>query len=130
MAGRCTATTRKAHACRNPALPGLTVCAAHQSNDRSTTEQGSQFEVDVVKILALLGYRVDRNVTLNGCQIDILATYRTGLIELRLMVECKDYAPRRPVGVEDINFSGGAEPTHAIHRPRDLGRRYVPGFDR
>jgi RNA polymerase sigma factor (sigma-70 family) len=57
--------------------------------------------------LRLLGYRVERNVTINGCQIDVFAEYRTGMIPLRLMVECKDYGDGRTVGIEEVNkFSG------------------------
>jgi RNA polymerase sigma factor (sigma-70 family) len=58
-------------------------------------------------VLRLLGYQVHRNVLINGCQIDLMAEYRTGMIPLRLMVECKDYGDSRTVGVEEIKtFSG------------------------
>lgn len=60
-----------------------------------------------MRILRLLGYSVERNLTVAGCQIDLFAEYRTGVIPLRLLVECKDYAEATNVGVEEVKeFSG------------------------
>src|SRR4029079_14312631 len=69
------------------------------------------FEESVLKVLRLLGYKVEQNITLAGCQIDIVAEYRTGVIPIRLMVECKDYAPGHTVGVDEVKeFSGALYP--------------------
>lgn len=68
---------------------------------------GSEFEESVVRILRLLGYTVHRNLTVAGCQIDLYAEYRTGVIPLRLLVECKDYSESTSVGVDEVKeFSG------------------------
>jgi RNA polymerase sigma factor (sigma-70 family) len=68
---------------------------------------GSEFEENVLRVLRLLGYDVRKNITAAGCQIDLYAEYRTGVIPLRLLVECKDYAESSNVGVEDVkDFSG------------------------
>jgi len=69
---------------------------------------GTAFEKEVLKILELLRYTVQRNVHINGCQIDIYAKYTTGVITLRLMVECKDYGEGRNVGIDEIKLFIGA----------------------
>ena len=53
-------------------------------------------------MLRLLGYQVERNTTLAGVQIDLFAEVKTGVIRLRLMVECKDYDVGQTVGIEEI----------------------------
>ena len=66
-----------------------------------------------MKVLRLLGYSVRRDVTINGCQIDIYARYRTGVITMRLMVECKDYAGTKTVGVGEVKeFAGVVSTVH------------------
>ncbi|MBN9381997.1 MAG: sigma-70 family RNA polymerase sigma factor [Chitinophagaceae bacterium] len=68
---------------------------------------GAAFEQEVLKILELLRYKVQRNVHINGCQIDIYGEYATGVITLRLMVECKDYGEGHNVGIDEImRFTG------------------------
>lgn len=107
MLARCKARTRSGERCRNPCIGNGGFCRRHDpaTTDRDLT--GGAFEESTLKVLRLLGYRVERNVTVNGCQIDILAEYRTGIIPLRLMVECKDYSDSRTVGIEEVNkFSG------------------------
>jgi len=72
-----------------------------------TAPLGSQFEDDVLRVLRLLGYVVQKNVTIAGCQIDIYGEYKTGVIPLRIMVECKDYSHQRTVSIEEVRgFSG------------------------
>lgn len=68
---------------------------------------GNAFEKDTLKVLRLLGYKVERDVTINGCQIDLFAEYRTGIIPLKLMVECKDFGFGRTVGIEEVNKFAG-----------------------
>ena len=71
------------------------------------SSDGSAFEKDVLRILNVLGYKVERNVLINNCQVDIYGEYHTGSIPIRLMVECKDYKDNRTVGIMDINKFAG-----------------------
>ncbi len=64
-----------------------------------------EFEEKVLRVLRLLGYKVQRNVRINDCQIDIYGEYQTGVITLRLSVECKDHAGT--IGIDDINKFAG-----------------------
>src|SRR5690349_3914360 len=100
---RCKARTRNGESCRNKAVDDTGFCRSHHPNISQRPTTGSNFEDNTLKVLRLLGYRVERNVSINGCQIDILAEYRTGIIPLRLMVECKDYGLPRTVGIEEVN---------------------------
>jgi len=107
----CKATTGNGTECANPAADETGFCRTHHPDAAKRPSTGDEFEESVLKVLRLLGYTVQRNVTVAGCQIDILAEYRTGVIRLRLIVECKDYGEGRTVGVEDVkNFSGVLHP--------------------
>lgn len=107
MPAQCKGTTRSGTRCRNLAVGSQGFCRTHHPDPIQRPSTGSNFEEKVVKVLRLLGYKVERNVTLNGCQIDIYAEYRTGIIPLRLLVECKDYGPDKDVGIEEINKAVG-----------------------
>lgn len=114
----CNARTRNGEHCRNKAVDDKGFCRSHHPDASTRPTTGSDFEDKTLKVLRLLGYRVERNVSLNGCQIDILAEYRTGIIPLRLMVECKDYSGRT-VGVEEVNKFAGV--LHAARPNVDKG---------
>jgi hypothetical protein len=90
MSEICRATTRSGQPCRNLSIDATGFCRLHHPDAEQRPSSGATFEEKTVKVLRLLGYRVDRNVTINGCQIGIYAEYKTGIISLRLMVECKD----------------------------------------
>ena len=109
MSQRCRGRTRNAQRCRNLAADSTGFCRSHHPDPAFRQSSGGDFEKQVLSILRLLGYSVERNVTLNGCQIDLLAIYHTGVIPLRLMVECKDYD--HPVGIEEVKaFAGSLAP--------------------
>lgn len=109
---RCKAITLRGKQCTNRAFDAAGYCRTHHLDLSKRPSTGGQFEESVLKVLRLLGYSVQHNVTLAGCQIDILAEYWTGAIPLRLMVECKDYDGE--VGVEEIKeFSGALYPARA-----------------
>ena len=104
---KCKAKNRKGNACLNEATDETGYCRFHHPKLSTRPPTGSEFEVQVLKILKLLGYTVDRNVKMNGCQVDVYGEIKTGVITLRLMVECKDYGKKRTVGIEDINKFAG-----------------------
>ncbi|WP_044891512.1 restriction endonuclease [Opitutus terrae] len=56
----------------------------------STVSQGKAFELDVVQLLELKGYKVTRNNLINGTQIDIVASRNDLLENTTLVVECTD----------------------------------------
>src|SRR5437667_7443082 len=66
----------------------------------STTMKGHRFEDRVATLLRLFGYTVERNVLLNGNQIDIRAVVDLPTHTDVLIVECKDY--KRPIGIDKI----------------------------
>ncbi len=104
---QCKATTGSGKKCSNNAIDETGFCRIHHPDMSKRPSTGGEFEESVLKVLRLLGYTVQRNVTVAGCQIDIYGEYRTGVIPLRLMVECKDYGDGQTVGVDDVkDFSG------------------------
>jgi RNA polymerase sigma factor (sigma-70 family) len=104
---RCKARISGAKKCSNNAIDETGFCRAHHPIAEKRRSTGGAFEASVTKVLRLLGYTVQRNVTVAGCQIDMLAEYRTGVIRIRLLVECKDYEDGRTVGVDEVKeFSG------------------------
>ncbi|UCG57269.1 MAG: restriction endonuclease, partial [Phycisphaerales bacterium] len=103
----CKATTRNGEPCRNRAVDATGYCRTHHPIPEERRSSGSSFEANCLKVLRLLGYSVELNVTVGGCQIDIFASYQTGVISLRLMVECKDYAVGRNVGVTELKEFAG-----------------------
>lgn len=108
MKNRCKATTVKGDQCDMAPLDSTGFCRIHHL-DPTKRSTGSEFEESTLKVLRLLGYEVKHNVTLEGSQIDLLAEYKTGVIPLRLMVECKD--EDQNVGIEAIKqFSGALSP--------------------
>lgn len=109
---QCNAKTTSDRQCRNDAVDQSGFCRTHHPDAGKRPSTGEEFEESVLKILRLLGYTVQRNVTVAGCQIDIFAEYRTGAIRLRLMVECKDYGEGQTVGIDEVKeFSGVLYPT-------------------
>src|SRR5579871_4141334 len=71
------------------------------------TPKGVDFEKSVLNILSVLGYKVERDKTIHGSQVDIYGEYSTGIITLRLMVECKDYGKEKAVGIDEVvKFAG------------------------
>jgi hypothetical protein len=92
---KCKATNRNGNQCRNSAVAPHGYCRSHGPEFSVRPSTGRQFEERVLKVLRLLGYRVERDINVNGCQIDLYGEYRTGVIPLRLMVECKDYGQRK-----------------------------------
>lgn len=59
-----------------------------------------QFEADVQTALEAAGYKVQADVLLGGCQIDLYAHRQRDLFTDRLLVECKALA--KPVGVKSL----------------------------
>src|ERR1043166_1441889 len=93
--------------CRNKPMDSSGFCRSHHPKPSKRPSTGRAFEEQVVKVLRLLGYKVERNVSINGCQIDIYAEYRTGVITLKLMVECKNYGKGKTIGIEHVNKFAG-----------------------
>src|ERR1043165_9187072 len=104
---QCKATKRGGDQCCNRAIDSLGFCGRHHPQPRKRPATGSDFEDRVLQVMRLLGYAVERNVTINGCQIDIFGEYITGVIPLKVMVECKDYGRQKTVGIEEINKFAG-----------------------
>lgn len=61
-----------------------------------------RFEELVASLLKHMGYTVELTPTGPDGGVDILATQRSGIGEVLLLVDCKRYAPSRGVGVEII----------------------------
>lgn len=99
---RCKGKTNHGKVCKNQAIDDSGFCRRHHPDPKRRPSKGLTFEEDVASILRLLGYRVERNVTLAGVQVDLFAEMKTGVIGLRLMVECKDYDTKQTVGVEEV----------------------------
>jgi RNA polymerase sigma factor (sigma-70 family) len=99
----CKAINHKGQKCQNKALDTSGFCQYHHNDSSLHPTDGKYFEEEVLKILRVLGYTVERNVHIGGCQVDIYGEYRTGVISLKLMVECKDYSNDKSVGIEDLN---------------------------
>lgn len=107
MSAYCKATKRGGGPCRNKSIDLTGFCRTHHPHPSKRPPTGTAFEEQVLKVLRLLGYKVERNVNINGCQIDVYGEYRTGVITLKLMVECKDYGKGKPVGIEEVNKFAG-----------------------
>ena len=60
----------------------------------------AEFEAYVAMLLRLAGHSVERDVIVNGTQIDLIATRNEGLVRLRYLVECTDQ--HRPVPIEYV----------------------------
>ena len=107
MSEMCNATTRNGKACRRLAVDSSGFCKQHHPSPSERSSTGTNFEHITMKVLRLLGYTVEHNVTKHGCQIDIFAEYRTGIIPIRMMVECKDYGAVRMVGIDEVKKFAG-----------------------
>ena len=104
---RCKGINVDGQACRNAAADNSGFCKRHHPDRSLRPSTGGEFEENVMKVLRLLGFTVERNVTILACQIDLFAQLKTGIIRHRIMVECKDYEPSNIVGIEDVKaFSG------------------------
>lgn len=66
-----------------------------------------RFEELVAAILKDLGYNVELTAQSADGGIDIIATQKTGIGEVLLIVDCKRYAPTRHVGVEIVRSMYG-----------------------
>ena len=108
MLTRCKATNKKGGPCGNRSLDSTGFCRHHHPDFSHRPSTGDNFEEQVLKILGLLGYKGERNVLINGCQIDLYAEFRTGIITLKIMVECKDYRLGKTIGIEEVNKFSGA----------------------
>jgi len=68
----------------------------------STTEKGTNFEQEVLKLFSLMGYNVERNRLLNGRQIDIYGEKESPPGDkIRIAIECKDQEGN--VSVTDVD---------------------------
>jgi RNA polymerase sigma factor (sigma-70 family) len=103
----CKGTNRKGKPCLRRAIGSNGFCRSHDPQDSKRPSTGRAFEEQVFKVLRSLGYKVERNLNVNGCQIDVYGEYRTGIITLRLMVECKDYGTGKTVGIDEMNKFAG-----------------------
>lgn len=113
---QCKSKARSGNRCKNQSVDISGFCRTHHPNVIARASTGNDFEEKVMKTLRLLGYIVERNKTINGCQIDIFAEFVTGIISHTIMVECKDYSFNRTVGIEEINKFAGI-----LHSPRSCG---------
>jgi len=117
----CRGKNAKGNPCQNEAMDGIDLCRYHQNELDLRPSDGTFFEEEVMKILRILGYKVQRNILLNNCQIDIYAEAKIGIITHRLAVECKDYGPNKNVGIEDLNKFVGVIATARAHGAVDKG---------
>ncbi len=67
-------------------LAGMGVSAADQ------TGKGTRFENHVACLLEMLGFTVERDLLVNGRQVDLVAIDSRGPVSSRYLVECKDQA--------------------------------------
>jgi len=100
----CKAINHKGQQCRNQSIDITGYCRYHHPDTSLRPSDGKYFEEEVLKTLRVLGYKVDRNVHINGCQIDIYAEFWTGMIPMKLMVECKDYSDGETVGIDEVKL--------------------------
>lgn len=98
----CKSTNHKGQQCQNKSIDNTGYCRYHHPDKLKVPSDGKAFEDQVLKTLRVLGYKVEKNVHINGCQIDIFAELWTGIIPMRLMVECKDYTSS--VGIDEIKI--------------------------
>ena len=103
---RCKSTTKSGKSCKNVAIDKTGFCRSHYPDVSKRPSKGTGFEFKVLKVLRLLGYKVEQNCLIKGCQVDVYGEFRTGIITLKLMVECKDYGEKK-VGIEEINKFAG-----------------------
>lgn len=69
---------------------------------KNTTQKGTEYEAYVASLYEGLGYRVDKNITLYGQQIDILAQrFEPGIGHIRIIIECK-YRENKSVSNQDV----------------------------
>jgi len=104
----CKASTARGKACRNVPVDDTGYCRKHTPDASLHPSDGMGFEEKVANILRILGYSVQRNVSINNCQIDLYAEHAKGVIPHRLMVECKDYGGSRLIGNQEIMKFAGA----------------------
>ena len=71
-----------------------------------------RFEELVAAILKDLGYSVELTQNSADGGVDIFATQKSGVGEVLLVVDCKRYARRRPVGVEIVRSLFGVGERH------------------
>jgi len=67
----------------------------------SRQERGRKFEDKVAAVLRLMDMEVEQNAITTGRQTDMLAHGKSGLQEIRYVVECKDH--RKPTGADDLD---------------------------
>lgn len=60
-------------------------------------QQADEFEEQVSAVLQLRGYSIDRNCTVDGTQIDLIAKSQDPLNDLEYLVEC--CSSGKPVGI-------------------------------
>jgi len=76
------------------------------SNTDSQLPDWSTYERHIAEVLALAGYKVDRDVLLGGGQSDILAIRLVGPATTRILVECKHSKDAKSVSVDLVeNFA-------------------------
>jgi len=63
-------------------------------------ERGRKFEDKVAELLSLMGFDLERNVSIAGREVDIVAVKADSLREQRFLVECK--GRQKASGVEDL----------------------------
>jgi len=102
----CKSKTKIGKSCKNTAIDKTGFCRSHYPDSSKRPSKGIGFEFKVLKVLRLLGYKVEQNCLIKGCQVDVYGEFRTGIITLKLMVECKDYGEKK-VGIEEINKFAG-----------------------
>ena len=58
----------------------------------SRTAQGKRFEDRVADLLRMLGYQIEMQQTVDGNEVDLIATMAKGIDRITYFVECKDHA--------------------------------------
>ena len=86
---------------------------------KSTKAQGDSFEAEALLALESLGFNVQRNLLLDGSQIDLLASRNLDIASQTFVVETKDHVS--PIGVEAVRSFSSA--VRAVQRamPRAEG---------
>ncbi len=67
----CQHIHHKGEQCENKSFDATGFCRHHHPDVSQRPSTGKYFEEEVAKVLKVLGYKVDRDVHINGCQIDI-----------------------------------------------------------
>jgi hypothetical protein len=66
---QCKSKTKSGKKCKNTAIDKTGFCRSHYPDSSKRPSKGTGFEFKVLKVLRLLGYKVEQNCLIKGCQV-------------------------------------------------------------